>query len=168
MCKADITAIASRKGGGFKSTKDIAETISQIVEKLTRRGNLNDDQAIESAIADLSLKPIQPHVTCGRTASRRQRSQINISALLEHPPICEICKGYLNLESGKQYDHHFERFARVRRTSTENMRPVHPFCNNMRDQVEKVKGHASKLLIPNLPIVSQDISFDKRQLSLDV
>ena len=164
-CKGDITAIA-RKGGGVKTTKEIAKTIADIVDILLKVGEQSDEEAVDFVIGKLDLKQVQPSVTQGRTATSRQRNQINIESLLKHAPLCPICNGRINLASGKQYDHHFETFAQNRRTSTDNIVPTHPFCNNMRGAISKIKGKASSMVIPSLPTAPQDALSDKRQFNL--
>jgi hypothetical protein len=104
-CKADITAIA-RKGGGFKTTKDIANTIAEIVDTLLRIGEKTDAEAVEIVMKRLDFKQVAPSVTAGRTATLRQRSQINIDSLLTNAVRCPICNGLINLASGKQYEGH--------------------------------------------------------------
>lgn len=67
-CKADITAIA-RKGGGFKTTKEIAGTIASIVNSLLRTGEKSESEAIDIVMNNLDFKQVSPSITVGRSAT---------------------------------------------------------------------------------------------------
>ncbi len=166
-CKSDITGLA-RAGGGFKTTKAIAEAINDIIYLLLENTKSTDSEAVQSVILNLNYNAENSRIlTSGRGASGKQRNQINIESILTGSVRCSICGGILNLRSGKQYDHFFETFAKVRETSTDNMKPTHPFCNNMRERIYSIKSGKEVIKLPQ--IVSSDnliTNLQARQLTL--
>jgi hypothetical protein len=138
--KAQITGIASKKGAGFKSTKDIAEVIDRIIQLLLENVGASTAQLSEIVAAKMGFAPVAPHTHSGRTASKSQKNQVNIESILRGGVRCHICGGILDLARAKQYDHYLESFAKVRVTSTDNIKPAHPFCNHAKDAIEEVRN----------------------------
>ncbi|WP_158642038.1 DUF262 domain-containing protein [Corallococcus sp. AB018] len=140
--KAQMTGIASKKGAGFKSTKDIASVIDTLVRLLV--DNIGSTPAnLHNLVADkVGFEPMGTRNLAGRTASRSQKNQVNIENILSNCVRCHICGGVLDLARAKQYDHYLEPFSKVRSTSTENLKPAHPFCNHAKEAIEEIRRGA--------------------------
>ena len=163
--KDQLTQVVSKKGGSFKSTKDIALAIDKIVGTLLLDAGGGSDNAVLTLIKELGFVSRRSDVYRGRTASRTQRNQINIDILFQGAPRCPICKGVLDFRQGKQYDHYFEKFSVVKSTMTDNLRPTHPFCNNMKDQILMMQSNGNQ----KLPLFTPDAMtyhMQPRQLTL--
>lgn len=146
--KSDITSVASRKGGRFKTTKDIAETINTIVSLLISNVNKTMDEKIRIISKQLKFIRNTSSDLKSRIASRRQRNQVNISNLFDSSIRCRICSGLIDLKQGKQYDHFFEKFAAKKTTNVANLVPTHPFCNNMKDTILRIKSETEPIQLP--------------------
>jgi hypothetical protein len=146
--KDQLTHIASKKGGNFKSTKDIAETIDKVVKTLvTSTGSYND--GISIIVKELGFSHREPAATRSRTASRTQRNAINIEHIFKSNSRCPICDGVIDLKQGKQYDHYFQKFSEHKLTEISNLKPTHPFCNNMKDTILEAKAGRGNLRLPD-------------------
>jgi hypothetical protein len=159
--KAQMTGIASKKGAGFKSTKDIAGVIDHIIRLLIDNMGANSAQLRELVAVKIGFEPVAPHSHSGRTASRSQKNQVNIESILGGSVRCHICGGILDLARAKQYDHYFEPFAKVRATSTDNIKPAHPFCNHAKDAIEEVRK-GKPVHLPDLAEASRTASSAKQ------
>jgi hypothetical protein len=154
--KAQITGIASKKGAGFKSTKDIASVIDQIIRLLLENIRLDFDQLRKLVATKFGFQPVAPQSHSGRTVSKSQKNQINIESILSSSIRCHICGGILDLARAKQYDHYLEPFAKERVTSTDNIKPAHPFCNHSKEAITEVRN-GSPARIPSLDEAHQTV-----------
>jgi hypothetical protein len=137
--KAQMTGIASKKGAGFKSTKDIAGVIDHIIRLLLENIGARLSHLREVVTSNIGFDPVAPHSHNGRSVSKSQKNQVNIESILSGSARCHICGGILDLARAKQYDHYLEPFSKVRATSTDNIKPAHPFCNHAKDAIEEVR-----------------------------
>ncbi len=164
--KGAITQIASVKGGRFKSTREIAESIEAIIGICINNQDRDIIDLIDLVRREIGLGRVLVESYKTRGVTRNARNQINIRRMFENAVRCPICGGVLDLQKGKQYDHYFEQYAKVRITEIDNMMPVHPFCNNMKDQIEAGKSEGAKFKLPNLALDQQFASLGGRQLTL--
>lgn len=168
LYKSSITSIASSKGGNFKTTKDIASTINNIIIRLikSQRKKLTDKDTILDIENFFKFQPYLAKTTKSRSASKSQRNAINLEQLFHSGPRCQICNGLINLKLGKQYDHFFTQYAETRETDPQNMKPVHPFCNNMKHRIERAQKGEDVILLPDTITPDKQTSGNQVQLSL--
>ena len=102
----------------------------------------------------------------GRTFTKRDQSQSNISELYDSSIRCHICNGIVNLKfGGIQYEHVID-FKIVKETDPLNMRPTHPFCNNNRTKITEYRSDETKIDLPRpLRTESRHINQNPSQLS---
>jgi hypothetical protein len=166
--KSSITNIASTKGGNFKSTKEIASIINSIICRLVHNINngIEGKESLDNVAEHFGFHKSQTKINKSRVASKTQKNQINLEQLYENSTRCQICHGVINLKLGKQYDHFFKKYSEIKQTSIDNMKPVHPFCNNMKAKIEEIKSGKIQIPLQETIIADRHSAQNAFQLSL--
>ncbi|WLQ13309.1 DUF262 domain-containing protein [Hahella aquimaris] len=164
--KSQITSVASRKGGTFKSTKDISQTLNTTLTILVGNRDKSYPAVSELIKKEFDFTPPKSDAHPGRTIRKSQKNKVNINSLVESSVRCAICGGLIDLRQGKQYDHHFEKYSKVKITESANMKPTHPFCNNMRDKIEALQKSNSSAKLPKFVPGEAPQHTNQRQLTL--
>ncbi|MFU2208579.1 hypothetical protein [Solidesulfovibrio sp. C21] len=166
--KSNITNIASSRGGSFKSTKEIASTINNIIIKLSenKMSGLDEKSSIQNIATEFGFQLKANKINKSRAASKSQKNTINLEHLFKESTRCPICKGVINLSLGKQYDHFFVDYSIKKETCVENLKPVHPFCNNMKQQLERIARGDKPLSLPETITPDKKSTSNSIQLSL--
>lgn len=167
--KEDIVSGITRKtGSGPEVTTQTAHYYQGLLECLIKHKDQNNTDAFqhdyEEFIKQLKLRAPKPaHVAAGQSRSftERQKSTLVLRTLLESIPRCEVCGGMFDPEGDLQHDHIVE-YSMGGKTLDNNQRLTHPFCNNQRDAIEKIKGGEPHKL-PGF--INLDFETGARQLS---
>ncbi len=94
-----------------------------------------------------SLKKRKTLAGKSRAFSGGQRATIALRSWRDKLPRCAICGGMIDLVMGTQYDHITEH-SKGGATIVENGRPTHPFCNNNRWTIERIKSGEQLVVLP--------------------
>ncbi|WP_420458275.1 GmrSD restriction endonuclease domain-containing protein [Neolewinella sp.] len=161
--KADFAALARNTGAGLKSVRKLSNIFRELAFALYTN---NDDitsndfkDKLESIIGKLSAK--SRRLSGSRMYTSRDKTQINIRELFDQSTRCHICGGIYNLShGGVQYDHVIP-YRKVKETAIDNGRPSHPFCNNMKDKISKMKSRS--IILPDMKVKITDVDKDNYQ-----
>lgn len=162
-------AITARVGSGMRAVSATVQFYQEVLVFLSANLSPLSSQETQAHLKDILAKITSSRVSQsareGRQFDDGQKSAINVRELFQSAVRCEICGGILDLGGGVQYDHN-KRYADSGPTQVENGRPTHPFCNNQRDAIERLRAGAARIELP--PIFSYGLASVERngQMSL--
>ncbi len=167
----DVVAGITRKtGSGPEVTAQTAQYYHSVIDLLVRHKNrIDTEEFIEEYAGVIShltnrkiSKPKSPEGR-GRFFTPQQKYKKRLIAFINSALKCGICGGIYDPASHLQDDHILE-FSKGGKTTPDNQRLVHPFCNNdaNRKMIESIKtGQQS----PNLPFFDAESEKRNQQLS---
>lgn len=100
----------------------------------------------EDSDDDLDLK--EEEESSSRTFRGGDRDAVTIRDFIDHAPKCEICGGRYYPGQFIQVDH-IKQHSEGGKTTLENARNTHPFCNNRRSDIEAVKNGQNTISLPS-------------------
>ena len=169
--KDEIAGGITRKtGSGPEVTAQTASYYNDLLQLLINFDDRIGTEEFENSYAELSSKnsPSRSLASSSLRASRsrafteKQKSQTILRALLTNSIKCGICGGMLDPQSGLQHDH-IVNWSEGGSTSPENQQLAHPFCNNNKTWIERIKNDKS---LAQLPIMTAtELSSQYHQLS---
>jgi hypothetical protein len=132
---------------GVVNTPFFEEAHAQFIEKLRRGDNKSISSTEDGNDGSAAASTTGRNVIVARVASKSQRSRLQLESELKTMSRCEICGGLLLLDdphSQVQFDHE-KQHSEGGKTSDDNLRPTHPFCNHRRQWIEQLKGTTPQL-----------------------
>ena len=151
-----IKRINRRIGSGTEVTYQTAAYFSNLLklilehkDHVTNEAFLNDHQEL---IETLKLPPKSTSIQTGDVPSSRrgftpnQQRAVRLNDALRTTNQCPVCGGALDIFASAQYDH-IVPFAHGGPTSISNAQLTHPFCNNNREHVTKLRQNMNTLHI---------------------
>lgn len=145
-----VSAFSRKVGSGSEVTMKTARFYNNLLRLLIKYHDDIESDAFNSEYeASLTKKNEAARTSSGkqRKFSQRQKSAIAMRTWLDSFPICGICGGMLDLAGGTQYDH-AQEYSKGGFTVIENGRPTHPFCNNNRWTIERIKSGEEAIALP--------------------
>jgi len=145
-----VSAFSRKIGSGSEVTVKMAKFYNNLLSLLVQyQDNTESESFIRDYEASLTKKNEGPRTPSGknRTFSQRQKSAIALRTWFASLPRCGICGGMLDLAEGTQYDH-TQEYSKGGNTIIENGRPTHPFCNNNRWTIERIRSGQESLELP--------------------
>jgi hypothetical protein len=166
LYKDEFSDIQHRAGAGFKSLSKLTNFIQELVSILmeTRLMELNVRNERVGKLFGSKSVGVTNKGGKSRSFTKGTRAEINVRELLGSSLKCEICDGVVDLKQGVQYDHK-HLFGDGGKSTSDNGRPTHPFCNLFRERIGKLRtGNDSS----SLPRFSQSAGEIKpfKQLTL--
>jgi HNH endonuclease len=168
--KNDITTGITRKtGSGPEVTNQTAQYYQGLLELLVEHKDDIQSEVFNrgymSLTRRLTNKPSRVKVSRGisRAFTTNQRSTIVLANLFSNPNRCGICGGMLDPAADLQHDHILE-FSKGGRTTIDNQRLTHPFCNNNREIIEAGRNGKESIKLP--AFVDPALSTEPIQLTL--
>ncbi|MGB8648636.1 MAG: HNH endonuclease signature motif containing protein [Anaerolineae bacterium] len=142
--------IPDRIGSGPRATFGTADFYERLLRLLNSNSHATGDPSFEKELGDILAKLAVPRsekrVSESRVATKTQKNAVVIKKLFENSARCHICGGILNM-SEVQYDHKKE-WHLGGESHPDNFEPTHPFCNNMREEIEEHKKDPRSLVLP--------------------
>jgi hypothetical protein len=149
-----ISTIGRKAGSGPEVTWRTAKFFQELMKLLetlhgeTQSKKFKDDFAKFESLSGKSSRtaPVGNEVA-SRTFSAKQKAEKILQSFLENAVRCEICGGLLDPGRSVQHDH-ITPWSEGGRTSSENQRLTHPFCNNQRAVIENYRNGLAKIVLP--------------------
>ena len=150
-----IQRIARRIGSGPEVTYPTARYLNGLLELLIQFDDDVDSDAFHEAhktlIETLGKKTDKEDeiekVSASRTFRGLQKDEIQVSTFLGMFPKCGICEGRFHPSLDNQIDH-VQDFGKGGKTVVSNARITHPFCNNNKEMIEKIKNAQTTIELP--------------------
>jgi len=152
-----VTALARNIGSGPEVTGQTASYYQELISLLIKHKNQIEDDSFldeyEALFNDVtsqkgkSDRKSTTETTRSRLFTVKQRNIAVADALLDKLLDCEICGGKLDPAGHIQHDH-IVRHRDEGATSPDNQRITHPFCNNVRDQIETIRANQDNIALP--------------------
>ena len=149
-----ISRIARRIGSGSEVTYPTARYFDGLLRIIIEHKDAIDSPAFQIAHEELienlgvAPKPEPIEVThTPRLYKGRDRNAVNVKDVFASFQFCEICGGRYLPGLFTQVDHK-KRYADGGRTTLENARNTHPFCNNNRDFIEALRAGETQTKLP--------------------
>ncbi len=145
-----VSAFSRKVGSGSEVTMKTAKFYNNLLRLLIKYHDETEADAFNREYEASLTKKNEASRTSGgkhRAFSQRQKSAIAMRTWLDSLPRCGICGGMLDLAQGTQYDH-AQEFSKGGFTTIENGRPTHPFCNNNRWTIERIRNGEEVLPLP--------------------
>ena len=149
-----VTGLSRKTGSGPDITAQTAQYFDGVLRLLVQHNDEIDAPAFLKAYAELvreliNRAPRVPNAIEGRSRvfTDRQRSTVILRGLLSNSLRCGICGGVLDPAMGVQFDH-MTPYAHGGPTITDNAQPTHPFCNNNREIIERLRAGQQPVTIP--------------------
>lgn len=105
----------------------------------------------EDADDDLDLK--EKEESSSRTFRNGKRDEVNVRDFIDAAPKCGICGGRYYPGQFLQVDH-IKQHSEGGKTTLENARNTHPFCNNRRNDIDALKSEQNTISLP--PFLNQE------------
>ncbi|WP_259040606.1 GmrSD restriction endonuclease domain-containing protein [Salinibacter ruber] len=163
-----VSSLADKRGSGPRVTEQTADYFQSMIGLIIESsGNINSEnfdnqyKAEVKRITGRKPESVEPSPVESRSFTNAQRSERNMMELFSSRKKCGVCGGVLDLQGPVQHDH-IKKHSEGGETSVENQRPVHPFCNHQRDQIEEIKSNHS---LTSLPSFALDSGGSESQLS---
>ena len=151
-----IQRIARRIGSGPEVTYPTARYLNALLELLIQfNDEVESDNFFEAhkiLIETLGKKTDEENeiekISASRTFRGLMKDEIQVSDFLKMFLKCEICGGRYHPALDNQIDHKQE-YGKDGKTSVSNARNTHPFCNNNRETIEKIKNGQTIIKLPD-------------------
>lgn len=149
-----ISRIARRIGSGSEVTYPTARYFDGLLRIIIEHKDAIDSPGFQAAhenlIQTLGIVPKpetieESHTT--RLYKGRDRNAVNVRDVFISFKVCEICGGHYLPGLFTQVDHK-KRYADGGKTTLENARNTHPFCNNNRDVIEALRAGRTQSDLP--------------------
>lgn len=166
--KAEISDYERSIGAGLKSTKKMGQFYDDMTSLLLNNSFDLEDEDFEEDLLDIMDRSQRKKLKTSkksRTASRRDKNEVNIRELFKSSMKFHICGGIVDIKSDVHYDH-VEKYSNSGETSPDNLKPTHPFCNNNRDKIESIKEGMKDVKMPEYYSQSSSQSGIGQQRSL--
>lgn len=150
--KSEIADYARSIGAGLKSVKRMAEFYQDLLYFLNDNQDVKSDSLEEVVLGLLSRSSRKGKAKpkSSRKIGKGDKTQVNIRELFHNSIKCHICGGIVNLkDGGLQYDH-VQDYAKVQQTDPDELKPTHPFCNNLKPKILDVRNGVEKVILPKL------------------
>jgi hypothetical protein len=149
-----ISRIARRIGSGSEVTYPTARYFDGLLRIIIEHKDAIDSPAFQAAHETLietlgvpAKRETIEEVTSARLYKGRKRDEVNVKDVFNAFQLCEICGGRYLPGLFTQVDHK-KRYADGGKTTLENARNTHPFCNNNRDVIEALRADETQLELP--------------------
>ena len=150
-----VNRITRRIGSGAEVTYPTARYYDGLLRLLIEHEDKIDTSEFKTMHDNLvetlgkpSSQQDAPRVSTSRTFRGRQRQGVNVADFLDRFASCEICGGRYYPGLFTEVDHrnpHKEGGL----TTIENARNTHPFCNNSREAIEKIRNGVHVVSMPD-------------------
>lgn len=166
-----VTGITRKTASGPGVTSQTAQYYQGLLEILVKhKDSLQSDGFVAdyAALAKrLTNRATKVRVSAGtsRIFSKTQKSALVLENFFYNPNHCGICNGILDPAADLQHDHIVE-YAKGGKTSRDNQRLVHPFCNNPSNREIIENGRAGKETVILPRFVDPDLATEPQQLKL--
>jgi hypothetical protein len=151
------TAITRAIGSGPEVTRQTALYYDRLMMALVNhKGDIYNDAFREdyaTIVKGISNK--KPNVgdllqSKGRTFSTRMKNEKMLETIVSHAPTCGICRGILDLGHMDVQHDHKDEWAKGGKTSADNQRLTHPFCNNNANRhiIEGIRAGSQNVRLP--------------------
>lgn len=149
-----IQRLSRNIGSGTEITLPVARYFQALLQLLVDHQGDTVSAAFQTDYhallsGDTARKHTTPKVLKRRTFSQKQRNQILLSSLFGAAVRCEICGGILNPTGPIQHDH-IQKVSHGGLTTTHNQRITHPFCNQNRDEIERIRQSLHPIVLPRI------------------
>lgn len=164
-----VAGLTRKSGSGSDITVQTAHLFDETIRLLIRNSSDIESDSFNDDFNSL-LKKFYPTKRGAanlftnkrkRSFSTSQKTNLILNTLLSSSISCGICGGLVDTQRGIQFDHK-EDFAKGGLTTVENQQVTHPFCNNNKEFISRIKGNVVKNSLPNF-----NSSMQHHQLSLD-
>ncbi|MDQ3257641.1 MAG: HNH endonuclease [Acidobacteriota bacterium] len=152
--KTIIKRISRRIGSGPEVTYQTARYFDGLLKLIIEHKGVADSAAFQSTHESLietlggSAKPeILEEITPSPLYKGRDRDWANVNDVFSSFQFCEICGGRYLPGLFTQVDH-IKRRKDGGKTTLENARNTHPFCNNQRDEIEALRAGEKQIVLP--------------------
>ena len=149
-----INRIARRIGSGSEVTYPTARYFDGLLRIIVEHKGAIESLAFESAHDNLietlgvpAKTEVAVEVTSPRLYKGRKKDEVNVKDVFNLFQFCEICGGRYLPGLFTQVDHK-KRYADGGKTTLENARNTHPFCNNNRDTIEAIQAGKTEAELP--------------------
>lgn len=166
-----VSSLADKRGSGPRVTEQTADYFQSMIDLIAESsGNISSEDFEDKYKAEIDRitgrKPesVDPSSVESRSFTNAQRSERNMMELFSSSKKCEVCGGVLDLQGPVQHDH-IKKYSEGGETSVENQRPLHPFCNHQRDEIEEIKSNHSLTSLP--PFAAESKSGESQLTFLD-
>lgn len=170
--KEDIaTGITRKTGSGPEVTHQTAQYYQGLLELLVEHKDNTLSDAFGKGYASLTKKltnkasRVKTSSGTSRTFTPSQKSTIVLANFFSSPNRCGICGGILDPTTDLQHDHILE-FSKGGRTTIDNQRLTHPFCNNQANREIIEAGKSGKDVVKLPAFVDPSLSTEPTQLRL--
>ncbi len=150
-----IQRIARRIGSGPEVTYPTARYLNALLELLIQFNDSIESNEFQEThrtlIETLGKKTDEENeaekISASRTFRGLQKDEVQVSAFVGMFPKCGICEGRFHPSLDNQIDH-IQEHGKDGKTVVSNARITHPFCNNNRETIEKIKNGQTVIELP--------------------
>lgn len=154
-----VRRISRRIGSGPEVTIQVGRYYDGLLDILEKNVGQTEAESFKVAHArlledlkrpkevDVTAQPVRFEGEQPRMFRGKDRQKVRIKDLVNSFPLCQICGGRFHPGLATQVDH-ILRHRDGGATTSDNGRSVHPFCNNNRDKIEKLRVGALDLKKP--------------------
>ncbi len=153
--EALVTGTTRKTGSGPDITVPTAEYFHKLLVLLIKHRDaiqspdfVAEHKALLQQLTTKREGPTQEPEGVSRIFTDRQRTIGILRLFFQSPHVCGICDGMIDPTGDVQFDH-IVPAAKGGKTTVDNQRIVHPFCNNNREVIERLRAGQEAIRLPD-------------------